>query len=169
MPEQGGHLGLDAGPCDRSDLDQRADVACFSSAPIEQPLLLQGRPVLELNVGADQPSFDLCGALSLLEPSGQVQQLSTGVLRLPAASGQAPQSQTRRCRLVFQPLCHSLHAGQRLRLSLAAAAWPQVAVNGGSGELPQTGADPSHRVISLTLELDGSRMQLEPLVSAKLT
>jgi hypothetical protein len=57
-------------------------------------------------------------------------------------------------------------AGQRLRLSLAAAAWPQIAVNPGDGSLPAGGSSAEHRVISLTLDLDGSWLGLEPLVRA---
>ena len=31
VPGRGGYLGLDAGLCDRADLDARADVACFTT------------------------------------------------------------------------------------------------------------------------------------------
>ncbi|WP_254962772.1 MULTISPECIES: CocE/NonD family hydrolase [unclassified Cyanobium] len=163
VPGRGGHLGLVPGPVERADLDRRADVACFSSAPLEQDLWLIGTVRLQLRVSADQPSFDLCGALSEVSPDGQsVRQLSTGVARFgpEEAAAAGPRS------LALQPLATLVAAGQRLRLSLAAAAWPLIAVNPGDGSLPAGGSSAAHRVISLTLELDGSRLGLEPLIRA---
>ncbi|MFM7548972.1 MAG: CocE/NonD family hydrolase, partial [Cyanobacteriota bacterium] len=123
VPGRGGHLGLDAGPCQRGDLDARCDVACFTTPALPQPLRLLGRPVLELQVQADQPGFDLCAALSRLSTTGEVHQLSTGVLR--RLGDHCLESQ--RLRLPLQPLLAELQAGERLRLSLAGAAWPQIA------------------------------------------
>ncbi|KEF43272.1 MAG: alpha/beta hydrolase [Cyanobium sp. CACIAM 14] len=163
VPGRGGHLGLDAGPADRGDLDRRADVACFSTAPLEDPLLLLGSLRLRLRISADQPSFDLCAALSVLETHGRtVHQLCTGVARF----GPRPAGRGNWRSLRFQPVCAQLEPGQRLRLSLAAAAWPQIAVNPGDGRRPMGGSGPDHRVISLTLELEGSRLSLDPLLPA---
>lgn len=159
VPGRGGHLGLDAGPCERSDLDQRRDVACFTSAPLEQPLRLLARPRLRLRVGADQPGFDLCAALVRVSLDGAAHQLSTGVARqLGEGCLQAHWRQ-----VWLQPLLLHLQAGERLRLALAAAAWPQVAVNPGSGEQPWGGSGPHHRVITLELHSAGAELSLEPL------
>ena len=148
---------------ERSDLDRRADVACFTSAPLEEPLQLLGTFWLRLRVSADQPSFDLCAALSEVSPEGgTVRQLTTGVGRF--GIGQAGAETLREFSL--QPLGTELEAGMRLRLSLAGAAWPQIAVNPGDGSLPAGGSGPEHRVISLTLELEGSHLSLEPLIRA---
>ncbi|MFM8525943.1 MAG: CocE/NonD family hydrolase [Cyanobacteriota bacterium] len=175
LPGRGGHLGLDAGPCQRDDLDARTDVACFRTAPLEQPLTLQGEAELELVVTADQPGFDLCCALSRLRPargdqgSGAplttemtTEQLCTGVLRV--VGEEALTSQRRRVR--FQPLLVTLGRGERLRLSVAAAAWPQVAVNPGTGGRPMGGVGPEHRVITLTLEMTGARLSMKPMVGS---
>lgn len=163
VPGRGGHLGLVPGPVERADLDRRADVACFSTAPLEHDLWLLGTFHLQLRVSADQPSFDLCAALSEVSPDGRsVRQLGTGVARFGpgAIAGDGFRS------LVLHPLATLVAAGQRLRLSVAAAAWPLIAVNPGDGSLPAGGSSCSHRVISLTLELEGSRLGLEPLVRA---
>lgn len=170
LPGRGGSLGLDAGPCRREDLDVRTDVACFSSEALAHPHTLQGEPRLELVVQADQPGFDLCCALSVLRPpaSGapgatlEAHQLSTGLLRVLGANAQ--QGERRLVR--FQPLLATLQPGERLRLSIAASAWPQVAVNPGTGEPPQGGTGPEHRVITLTLQLAGSRLSMNPMVGS---
>ncbi|MFM9109793.1 MAG: CocE/NonD family hydrolase C-terminal non-catalytic domain-containing protein, partial [Prochlorococcaceae cyanobacterium] len=68
----------------------------------------------------------------------------------------------RRRRLALQPLGLRLAAGDRLRLSLAAAAWPQIAVNPGDGSLPMGPAGSGHRVITLAFALARSRLWLRP-------
>jgi predicted acyl esterase len=69
----------------------------------------------------------------------------------------------------LQPLLASLAAGQSLRLSLAGAAWPQIAVNPGNGSQPMGPSGASHRVISLRLDLAGSRLELMPLLEGNPT
>jgi predicted acyl esterase len=161
VPGRGGHLGLDAGTVLRGDLDRRSDVVCFTSPPLEAALELFGEPELELAVAADQSGYDLCGALSVVAPGeeGEVRQWSTGVLR---CRDDAPGPPRPRC-LRFQPLLLPLQPGERLRLSLAAAAWPQIAVHSGDPGLPPGPPGPGHRVITLRLELAQARLRMRPL------
>ena len=162
VPGRGGHLGLDAGLVERGDIDGRADVACFSSEPLATCLDLLGRPWLELGVAADQPGFDLCGALAVVSADGsRVSQISSGFLRLRGEHCR----QRQELRLELQPLAATLAPGERLRLSLAGAAWPQIAVNPGDGQLPCTAAGPGHRVITLQLHLAGAWLGLDPLLA----
>jgi predicted acyl esterase len=93
---------------------------------------------------------------------GTVLQLATGVGRFGSGLGAADGP----LELNLQPLATLVDAGRRLRLSLAAAAWPQIAVNPGDGRRPAGGGGPGHRVISLTLDLAGSHLSLEPLIRA---
>jgi len=162
LPGRGGHLGLDAGLVERGDLDRRSEVACFSSTPIESSFELLGRPELEIDARADQPGFDLCAALSVVKADGRVLQLSTGVGRW---LGESCLTQARR-RLSLQPLLVTLQPGERLRLSIGAAAWPQVAVNPGTGAIPWGPAGADHRVITLALQLDQAQLRFEPMVSS---
>lgn len=163
VPGRGGHLGGEALLVDRTDLDQRTDVACFTSAPLAQPLQLVGRPRLRLRVQADQPGFDLCAALAVVGPDGtRSRQLCTGALRVLGPEALEP---LERC-VHLQPLAATLQAGERLRLSLAPAAWPHLAVNGGDGRLPSGGPSAGHRIISLRLEPAGAELALLPLLPA---
>jgi predicted acyl esterase len=159
---RGGHLGLDAGPVLRTDLDQRTDVACFTSAALNTPMQLLGQPVLELDAMADQPGFDLCAALSVVQSNGQVRQCSTGVARW---LGDECLTMARR-KVQLQPLLLTLAPGEQLRLSLGMAAWPQIAVNPGDGSLPQGATGPQHRVISVELDLRAATLSIEPMVGA---
>ncbi|MEB3321819.1 MAG: CocE/NonD family hydrolase [Synechococcaceae cyanobacterium] len=160
VPARGGHLGGDPGEIGRGDLDRRSDVACFTGAPLAQALELVAEPVLQLRAAADQPGFDLCAALSRVSADGgRVVQLATGIARFLGEDCHRPRERTVR----LQPLHLSLAAGERLRLSLAGAAWPQFAVNPGDGTLPAGGSGPGHRVITITLHLAGASLRLEPL------
>ncbi|HYP04419.1 MAG TPA: CocE/NonD family hydrolase [Cyanobium sp.] len=165
VPGRGGHLDTTPGPVERGDLDGRPEVACFTGTPLGEPLRLLGEPLLTLVVEADQPGFDLCIALSRVSADGTgVRQLATGVARFLGEGCLEPME--RQVRL--QPLFASLDPGERLRLSVAAAAWPQIAVNPGDGTLPRGGSGPRHRAISLTLHLKGSRLLLLPLLPSGL-
>jgi len=162
LPGRGGHLGLDAGCVERSDLDRRSDVACFTSAAIDQPINVMGRPMLELEAMADQPGFDLCAALSVAKPDGSVLQISAGVARWRGEPCLAMATRT----LQLQPLLLTLQPGERLRLSIGLAAWPHIAVNKGDGSLPAGAAGPEHRVISVSLQLSNAWLSIQPMVGA---
>ena len=162
LPGRGGPLGLDGGLVERSDLDQRCDVACFSGTTTDGPLELLGQPQLRITAAADQPGFDLCVALSVLRPDGTVLQVSTGVARFLGETCLRPQT-----RLVqLQPLLLTLAPGERLRLSIGLAAWPQIAVNPGDGSQPCGGSGPSHRTISVELQLAGAELSMQSMVGA---
>ena len=162
LPGRGGPLGLDAGPVERSDLDQRSDVACFSGTASEGPVELLGQPQLRITAAADQPGFDLCVALSVLRPDGTALQLSTGVARFLGAGCLEPQARL----VTLQPLLLTLAPGERLRLSIGLAAWPQIAVNPGDGSQPRGGSGPTHRTISVELQLAGAELSMQPMVGA---
>ena len=162
VPAIGGHLSPSAGPCDRAALDRRSDVAVFTGAPLTHELNLSGTPKLRLKVCADQPGFDLCVALSRL-PRGTstVQQLSTGLLRI---RGQEALKVCER-ELELQALQATLQPGDRMRLSIAGAAWPAIAINPGHTAMDCTAPGPECRVISITLHLDMAQLRMLPLLS----
>lgn len=161
VPGRGGHLGLDAGLCERGDLDARNDVLCFTSAPQPALLELRGRPRLTIPALADQPGFDLCLALAVVNPAGtRVEQLVSGVARFRGDGCRTAQPR----QVLLQPLATRLQPGERLRLSIAAAAWPQIAVNPGTGEPAWGGPSADHRVISVSLAPAAGRLELLPLL-----
>ena len=130
-PAVGGHLGQPGGFADRSAVDERTDVAVYTSAPLEHDIRLAGPVAAALHVACDRASHDLHCALSFLPP-GQERAitLTTGALHLrdsgPGGERVVPMRAT----------CASLRAGTRLRLSVQAAAFPAFPVNPGTGEAP---------------------------------
>ena len=129
------------------------------------PLPLEAQPMLVLQASADQPGFDLCVALSRLPADGvAVEQLSTGVLRVCGDAALTPAPY----RIRLQPLLASFFPGDRLRISIAAAAWPAIGINSGDPLIACGAPSPQHRVVSMTLHLAGSQLELIPLTSGKL-
>jgi putative CocE/NonD family hydrolase len=165
VPAIGGHLGTTPGPAERTAVDQRSDVATFTTAPLVDELLLSGQPHLLLDAEADQPGFDLCISLSRLPAeTHSVEQLSTGVVRVRGEEALQPARRS----VTLQPLHASLACGDRLRISVAAAAWPAIGVNPGHDAVPCGAPSPEHRVVTLTLKLAGSTLQLNPFDSGRL-
>jgi predicted acyl esterase len=70
-------------------------------------------------------------------------------------------------RISLQPMLATLHPGDRLRLSIAGAAWPAVGVNPGTPEVASGPPGSRHRVVTMTLELAGSHLSLIPFDSGK--
>ena len=105
VPAIGGHLGTTPGPAERTAVDQRSDVATFTTAPLVDELLLSGQPHLLLDAEADQPGFDLCISLSRLPAeANSVEQLSTGVVRVRGEEALQPARRS----VTLQPLHASL-------------------------------------------------------------
>jgi predicted acyl esterase len=98
----------------------------------------------------------------VLRPDGSVLQVSTGVARF---LGEGCQGQRRRL-VALQPVLLQLQPGERVRLSLGLAAWPQIAVNPGDGSRPLGGSGPQHRTITVALELAGAELSMQPMVGA---
>lgn len=163
VPGRGGHLGPEPGVVERADLDGRCDVACFTTAPLTADLELLGEPRLVIHVRSEGGGFDLCAALSVVSGGGsRVRQLCVGMGRRWGAPG-GGSGDGGSLRLRLQPLRATLRCGERLRLSLSGAAWPQIGVHPGAvgGAPGPTG--PDHRVIPLEFDLTGATLWLAPL------
>ena len=82
-PSDGGHLGPNPGKFNRNIIDKRLDIGVFQTDSFEEDQYLRGVPTLEIPVKSDQPNFDICLALSLVEEGNEnVNQFSTGFLRV---------------------------------------------------------------------------------------
>jgi putative CocE/NonD family hydrolase len=127
VPSLGGHNGQPPGPQDRSALDGRTDVACFTSAPLIEPLVLAGRVSAEIMVEADSVSHDLQVTLSQVTADGHALTLTQGYLRVADATAPGPRI------VAMRAICTTVPAGAALRLSLQASAFPAFAVNPGTG------------------------------------
>jgi putative CocE/NonD family hydrolase len=157
VPSLGGHDGQPPGPQDRSALDQRTDVACYTSPPLAEPMSLVGNVRAEIHVEADTPSHDLAAILSQVMPDGRAITLTQGYLRI--ADSKAPGYRT----VAMRALCATIQAGCALRLSLQAASFPAFVVNPGTGAGAADARPFDSRIIALALHgggHDASRLVL---------
>jgi putative CocE/NonD family hydrolase len=125
-PAVGGALGQPPGFQNRAEIDDRGDVAVYTSAPLTEPLDLTGEAFAQISLEVDQPSYDLCCALSIVRRDGQATTLTAGFLRVGA--GGAARSHV----VSLHAICCTVQAGEALRLSIQAAAWPAFILNPGS-------------------------------------
>jgi predicted acyl esterase len=106
---------------------------------------------------ADAPSFDLSATLSLVTREGRA---------LPLSDGHALCRGDGAVRLAMRPLCVTLAAGERLRLSVAGACFPAYPVNPGTGTDPRvaTGAEAVPITLAIRCGAGLSRLEL-PVVA----
>lgn len=151
VPALGTHGTPSAGLQDRSGLDARPDVACFTGPVLEAPLPLAGTATLELWVEADAPSFDVSAVLSAVLPDGRVLALTHGHARVEVGDP------TRPLRLSLRALCATLEPGMALRLSLAGAAAGAYPINPGTGAEPAETRQVDAQPITLLIHSGGDR------------
>jgi len=142
-PSQGGHTGPVYGACDRVSVDARSDVATYTGPVLDAPLHLAGDVAAEIYVSADAPCFDLFAVMSDVAPDGKVWNLTQGIVRVENA--------TMPVRIDMRATCAVLKPGHRLRLSLAAGAFPAFSVNAGTGQPAGHDALDAQRVICLSI------------------
>ena len=148
-PSLGGHSGMPSGSFERSAIDGRSDVLTYTTPPLQATLNIAGAMTLRLTCSADAPSFDLSAVVSVAQPSGQIFNLTQGYCRVDFPEG-CLETQTV-VSIPLQPTCFRLFAGDALRLSLSAAAFPGYPVNPGTGSFPATATLQEQKVITVAI------------------
>jgi putative CocE/NonD family hydrolase len=124
-PAIGGATGQPGGFQNRAAIDDRGDVAVYTTSPLAAPLTLLGEVAVELDVDCDQPTHDLYCTLSQVSPDGRAITLTTGFLHVTDSSMPGPRRNT------LQATFCTVPQGAALRLSVQAAAWPAFMINPG--------------------------------------
>lgn len=148
-PSAGGAFGTPPGPVDRVRVDNRADVLAFTTAPLEHPLPIFGDAAVDLAVVCDSPAFDLAGVLSRVDAEGRATQIAEGYCSL------LDHKAGERVALSLRKTCATLRPGERLRLSIAAAAYPAYPVNPGTGRRPVDAPRSEARFITIGIVTGG--------------
>ncbi|GAB4182482.1 MAG: CocE/NonD family hydrolase [Thalassobaculales bacterium] len=155
VPAVGGHNAPLGGARERGAIDERADVAVYTSPPLDRPLTLCGPVAAEIAVETDAPDFDLSAVLSVVEADGRAFNVTQGYRR---AAGAAPP-----LRVAMRALRLTLQPGQRLRLSLAGACFPAFPVNPGTAQDPTLARPIDQRSICYQVHHRGSMLLLPVL------
>ena len=78
---QGSIAEINAGPLDQRQVEQRTDVLCYTTQPLEQPLEVIGPLSLVLSICSSAPDTDFTGKLVDVFPDGRAEILTDGILR----------------------------------------------------------------------------------------
>lgn len=113
---------------DERDVPERADVAIFDSAPLEENLDLAGPVDLWVRVGSVAATADVFARLIDVAPDGSAHLVVRG-----QAEFTAPDDETLR-RVELGHAGYRFRAGHRLRLHIASSDFPEYVLNPGSGE-----------------------------------
>ncbi|WP_262730852.1 CocE/NonD family hydrolase [Alloalcanivorax marinus] len=151
VPAVGGHLAPSPGIHDRTVVDARPDVLTYTGAPLGEDHQLAGPVSVTLNAAADADSFDLCAVLSVVDADGRARNLTQGYTR---ARGNGPVT------VDLRGTCALLRAGERLRLSVSGACYPAYALNDGSGRAPGAIRAADLRILTLSVNTQGSWVEL---------
>ncbi|UXN75043.1 CocE/NonD family hydrolase [Devosia sp. A8/3-2] len=140
-------MGRNSGPKDRATVEQRPDVATFTSAPLEAELEVTGLVEAALWVSSSGPSSDWTARLCVVEPSGRSIGLVDGITRRSDRAGSPTEVTVR-----LGHISHLFSKGSRLRLQVASSNYPRFDRNPQSG-VPSTDASTADfRIASQTIQ-----------------
>jgi putative CocE/NonD family hydrolase len=143
-----------AGIFDRADVERRADVLCYTSAPLDDPIELAGRVRVELWASSSAVDTDFTAHLVDVSPAGYCTGLAEGIVRArtrastrersPALVPGAPTEFS----IDLWDLAHTFLPGHRIRVEISSSNFPRFDRNLNTAR----GADPSVPYGSESLE-----------------
>lgn len=104
---------------DERDAHVRDDVLTFTTAAADRPWTLAGNVEVAVTARASAPTAQLMATLCDVYPDGRAVRIAEGASRITDATTSAMR------RIELGPLAYQVRAGHRLRLALAASAFPR--------------------------------------------
>jgi uncharacterized protein len=118
--------------------EERRDVLCYTTRPLEEPLLLAGSPRVTVVHRSDAPTHDVVATLVVVGSSGDARALTGTAQRFPPGHGEP--DAWREDVLVLRPTAWLVPEGARLRLDLSGARFPAFDRNPHVDHVAPTGA-----------------------------
>jgi hypothetical protein len=149
-PSVGGPVLLSREPVlDNRELEARADVLTYTTAPLPDGLEAIGRVAVELFIRASSPYFDVFARVCDVDAGGVSCNVCDALDRV--APGRFEQLGDGAWRVVFAlwPTAHRFAAGHRIRLQVSSGAHPRYARNPGTGEDPNVAT----KLVAVELEV----------------
>lgn len=138
---------FNTGPRDQRPLEQREDVLCYTTPPLERPLTLIGPVELVLWASSSAPDTDFTAKLVDVAPDGRAEILTDGILRARyrgSLTAPAPLEPGRvyELRVDVGATANVFRAGHSLRLEVSSSNFPRFDRNTNTGGPPAwDGAD----------------------------
>jgi uncharacterized protein len=141
-PSVGGPVLLSREPVvDNRELEARADVLTYTTAPLPDALEAIGPVAVELFIRASSPYFDVFARVCDVDADGASWNVCDALDRV--AAGRFEQLEDGAWRVAFElwPVAHRFAAGHRIRLQVSSGAHPRYARNPGTGEDPNVATE----------------------------
>ncbi len=156
--KEGPTLATKTGRGDMRSLASRKDVLDFTTAPLPKPVEIVGEAIVELEVCADAPTYDLFVCLCDVRPDGRSTNVTDGYVRLSPGTTGDRRSVTVR----LLPTAWRLDVSHSLQLLVAGGAFPRYARNLGTGE--PAGTATAMRDVTITLKLGAASLLRLPVL-----
>jgi putative CocE/NonD family hydrolase len=133
----GGPLAL-SGMFDQSTLEQSNNLLVYTSAPLQAPLHIFGRPRVDLHIQTSTTHADVVAKLICLKPNGRADFICIGIARTTFlfANNLIP-DQLHRWQFTLEPTSIVFDPGDCVRLEIAASAFPLYDRNPSSATPPR--------------------------------
>jgi putative CocE/NonD family hydrolase len=134
----GSIAGINAGPSDQRQVEQRDDVLCYTTQSLDLPLEVIGPVTLVLSISSSAPDTDLTGKLVDVYPDGRAEILTDGILR---ARYREPDSDPLLMKVggIYElqidigATANVFKAGHRIRLEVSSSNFPRFDRNSNTG------------------------------------
>ena len=132
------------GPADQRPLERRADVLCYTSAPLETDLEVTGPVEAVLYAASSARDTDFLVRLSDVQPDGRALFLCEGILRARYRHGLdrtelLEPGEVAEYRIRMYPTSNLFRRGHRIRFDVTSSSFPRFSRNLNTGEDVATG------------------------------
>ena len=124
-------LSRNAGSVDNGDLEARADVLTFTSAPLTEALEILGPVSARLRIRASNPYHDVFARLCDVDPRGHSRNICDGLIRHQPGDHAGDETPIT---VPMSATAYRFSAGHRIRLQVSGGAHPRYARNTGTAE-----------------------------------
>jgi len=131
-------VGANAGPRDQREVERRADVLCYTTEPLTEPLEVTGPVEAVLHVSSSAPDTDFTAKLVDVRPDGRAENLADGIVRAryrESLSEPTPMEPGRvyEVRVDLVATSNLFRAGHRIRLEVSSSNFPRFDRNTNTG------------------------------------
>jgi putative CocE/NonD family hydrolase len=140
------HIAANSGPRDQAPLEERHDVLCYATAPLDRPLEIVGPVQLLLHVSSTAPDTDFTATLADVGSDGRALNVVDGVARARYRASRTSPSllePSKIYELVVElgGTAHVFRRGHRVRVLVTSGSFPRYERNPQTGALPAESAD----------------------------
>jgi putative CocE/NonD family hydrolase len=132
-------FGKGTGAQDNRKLEARPDVLTFTSAPLQQNIIIIGPVAAELFIKSSLEHTDFFVRLCDVFPDGKSMNVCDGIQRLFPERPTCEPDGSRRVVVNLWPTAYCFQRGHRIRVQVSGGAFPRFARNLGTGEPLATG------------------------------